>query len=77
MSILESGKNYCVQGVCTDRQECHFVKAKSSVFEKSACVTANEEFECQFVIPQSFAFLRGECAFLTADTELECHFVEP
>ena len=58
VSILESGKNYSVHGVCTDRQECHFVKAKSSVFEKSACITANEEFECQFVKPQSYAFLR-------------------
>ena len=77
MSILENKKNYSVHGVCTDRQECHFVKAKSSVFEKSARITSNEEFECQFVKPQSYAFLRGECAFLTADTELECHFVEP
>ena len=70
VSILENEKNYSVHGVCTDRQECHFVKAKSSVFEKSACITANEEFECQFVKPRSYAFLRGERAFLTTDTEL-------
>ena len=63
--------------VCTDRQEYHLVKAKSSVLWKSVRIIANGEFECQFVKPQSYAFLSGERTFVTADKEPDCHFGEP
>ena len=68
MSVLENENDYLVHGVCTRSQKYHSVKAKS-VFQNSARITANGEL-------QSYAFLQGERSFVTADTELERHFVE-
>ena len=76
MSVLEIKSDYLVHAVCTHSQKYHCVKAKSSVFQNSARTTANGELECQFVKPESYAFLQAERAFVTGDTELECHFVE-
>ena len=69
MSVLENENDYLVHGVWTHCQKYHSVKAKSSVFQNSARITANGEL-------QSYAFLQGERSFVTADTELERHFVE-
>ena len=69
MSVLENENDYLVHGVCTRSQKYHSVKAKSSVFQNSARITANGELE-------SYAFLQGERSFVTADTELVRHPVE-